>query len=52
MKENQVDRASAMNGGIRKAYGILVGEPYQNRTLGRYGSTWEDNIKIDLREIE
>jgi hypothetical protein len=30
----------------RNAYGILVGKP-----LGRPGHRWEDNIKMDLREI-
>jgi hypothetical protein len=30
---------------------ILVGRPEGRRPLGRPGSRWEDNIKMDLREI-
>jgi hypothetical protein len=29
-----------------------VGKPDGKRTLGRPGRRWDDNIKIDLREIE
>jgi hypothetical protein len=35
----------------RNAYRILVGKPERKRPLGRPRSRWEDNIKIDLREI-
>jgi hypothetical protein len=35
----------------RTAYRILVGKPEGKRLLGRHGCSWEDNIKIDLREI-
>jgi hypothetical protein len=34
-------------GAIRGAYGILVGKPE-----GKSRRRWEDNIKIDLREVE
>jgi hypothetical protein len=30
---------------------VLVGRPEGTRPLGRPGRRWEDNIKIDLREI-
>jgi hypothetical protein len=30
---------------------ILVGKPEGKRSLGRHGRTWEDNIRMDLREI-
>jgi hypothetical protein len=30
---------------------ILVGKPEGKRPLGRPRRRWEDNIKIDLREI-
>jgi hypothetical protein len=33
-------------------YRILVGEPEGKKPLGRPKRRWEDNIKIDLREIE
>jgi hypothetical protein len=29
---------------------ILVGKPKGRRANGRFRLTWEDNIKIDLRE--
>jgi hypothetical protein len=36
---------------VMGAYNILVGMPEGRRSLGRPGRRWEDNIKIDLREI-
>jgi hypothetical protein len=33
------------------AYRILVGKPEGKRPLGRPRYKWEDNIKINLREI-
>jgi hypothetical protein len=30
----------------------LVGKPEGKRPLGRPWHTWEDNIRIDLREVE
>jgi hypothetical protein len=33
------------------AYRISVGEPERTRQLGRPRHRWEDNIKMDLREI-
>jgi hypothetical protein len=35
----------------RGAYRVLVGRPEGKRPLGRPGRRWEDNIKLDLREI-
>jgi hypothetical protein len=35
----------------RNAYRILVGKPEGKRPLGKRRRSWEDNIKIDLREI-
>ena len=35
----------------RNAYRILVGKPEGKRPLGRPRHIWEDNIKIDLREV-
>jgi hypothetical protein len=32
-------------------YRVLVGKPEGKRTLGRPKSRWDDNIKIDVREI-
>jgi hypothetical protein len=36
---------------IRNAYNILVGKPKRKRPLGRPSCRWEDNIRMDLREI-
>jgi hypothetical protein len=36
---------------VRGAYNILFGRPEGRRTLGRSRGRWEDNIKMDLREI-
>jgi hypothetical protein len=35
----------------RGVYRVLVGRPEGKRPLGRPRRRWEDNIKIDLREI-
>jgi hypothetical protein len=35
----------------RNAYWVLVGKPEGRRPLGRTRRRWEDNIKIDLREV-
>jgi hypothetical protein len=35
----------------RDVYRVLVGRPEGKRPLGRSGHRWEDNIKMDLREI-
>jgi hypothetical protein len=35
----------------RSAYRVLVGKPEGRRPLGRPRRTWEDNIKMDLREV-
>jgi hypothetical protein len=35
----------------RGVYRILVGRPEGKRPLGRPRHRWEDNIKMDLREI-
>jgi hypothetical protein len=37
--------------GGRDVYGVLVGDPEEKRPLGRPRSRWEDNIKMDLREM-
>jgi hypothetical protein len=36
----------------RSVYRVLVGRPEGKRPLGRPRHRWEDNIKMDLREIE
>ena len=36
----------------RNAYRILVGKLEEKRPLGRPNRRWEDNIKMDLREVD
>jgi hypothetical protein len=36
---------------MKCAYNILVGKPEGKRTLGRPRRRWEDNMRMDLREI-
>jgi hypothetical protein len=36
----------------RGAYRVLVGKPEGRRPLGRPRLRWEDNIRMDLREVE
>jgi hypothetical protein len=36
----------------RGVYRLSVGRPEGSRLLGRPKHSWDDNIKIDLREIE
>jgi hypothetical protein len=43
--------ACGAQGDVRGAYNILVGRPEGRRPLGRPRCRWEDNIKMDLREI-
>jgi hypothetical protein len=35
----------------RGVYMVLVGRPEGKRSLGRLRCRWEDNIKMDLREV-
>jgi hypothetical protein len=41
----------ARMGEVRGTYNILVGRPEGRRPLERPSRRWEDNIKMDLREI-
>ncbi|KAJ4448615.1 hypothetical protein ANN_00005 [Periplaneta americana] len=41
----------ARMGESRNAYRVLVGRPEGKRPLGRPRPRWEDNIKMDLREV-
>jgi hypothetical protein len=43
--------ACSTNGEKRNTYRILVGKPEGKRPLGRPRHRWEDNIKLDLRDI-
>ncbi|KAJ4450707.1 hypothetical protein ANN_02136 [Periplaneta americana] len=41
----------ARMGEFRNAYRVLVGRPERKSPLGRPRRRWEDNIKMDLREV-
>jgi hypothetical protein len=38
-------------GEMKYAYSSLIGNPEWKRPLGRPRRRWEDNIRIDLREV-
>jgi hypothetical protein len=38
-------------GEVRGVYRVMVGRPEGKRPVGRPRHRWEDNIKIDLRDI-
>jgi hypothetical protein len=41
----------ALMGEERKVYKVLAGKPEGKRPLGRRRRRWEDEIRMDLREI-
>ena len=43
--------ACGVYGGGRGVHRVLVGKPEGKRPLGRPRRRWEDNIKMDLREV-
>jgi hypothetical protein len=51
IKEGEMGGTCNTHGDVRNAYKILVGEPEEKRLLGRPRRRWEDDIKMDLREI-
>ena len=46
-------RTRSTYGAVQKCitYRVLVGKPEGKRPLGRPWRRWEDNIKVDLREV-
>jgi hypothetical protein len=49
--EREMGRACSTHGAKRNSYRILVRKPEGKIPLGRLRSRWEDNIKMNLREI-
>jgi hypothetical protein len=47
--ENEKGRTCSMHG--RGEYIVLVGRPEGKRPLGRPSHRWEDEIRMDIREI-
>jgi hypothetical protein len=41
----------SFHGEMRNAHKVLVGKPEEKRTLRISRRWWEDNIKVELREI-
>jgi hypothetical protein len=48
---DEVGGTCGTHGEGRSVYRVFVGSPKVKRSLGRPRSGWEDNIKMDLREI-
>jgi hypothetical protein len=51
VKEGEMGGACSTNGEKRNAYRILVGMPEGKRPPGRHRLRWEDNIRMNFREI-
>ena len=51
IEKNEIGEACSTYGERRGVYGVLVGKPERRRILGRPKRRWENNIKIDLREV-
>jgi hypothetical protein len=46
------ERHIARMGDMRNVYKIVVGKPEGKIPLGRPNRTWDDNVRIDFREVE
>jgi hypothetical protein len=51
VKEDEMDGVCSTHGEKRNAYRILVGKPERKRPLGKPRHRWEDNIRMNVREI-
>jgi hypothetical protein len=51
VKKTEMAGHVAHMGERRGAYRVLVGKPEGRKPLGRPSRRWEDNIKMDLREV-
>jgi hypothetical protein len=52
VKDDEMGRACGTHGGEKSnAYRILAANPERKRPLGRSRRRWEDNIRMDPREI-
>jgi hypothetical protein len=52
VKRDETGMACITHWKKRNACRILVGKSEGNRLLGRTKSSWENNIKMDFREID
>ena len=46
-----VGHVARMGGGVRGVYRGLVGKPEGRTPVGRPSRRWEDNIRMDIREV-
>ena len=46
-----MDNACSQNGRWKECFKILAGKPTRKRLLGKPRSRWEENIRMDLKEI-
>jgi hypothetical protein len=51
IEKNEMGGACGAYGGWGGVHRVLVGRPEGKRSLGRPRLRWEDNIKMDLREV-
>jgi hypothetical protein len=51
IKKNERGGACRVDGEERGVYRFLVGKPEGKRPLGRPRHRWEDNIRMDLKEV-
>jgi hypothetical protein len=51
VKKTEMGKTCGTYGEMRGAYRALVGKPEGRTPLGRPRHRWEDNIKMDLREV-
>jgi hypothetical protein len=49
--EDEMGGACSKHGAMRNAYKIFGRKPEGKKTLGRYRRRWDDNIKMDLKEV-
>jgi hypothetical protein len=52
IKKNEMGRARGKYGWQRGAYRGLLGRPKGRRPLAGPRQRWEDNIKMDFKEVE
>jgi hypothetical protein len=51
IKKTEIGRSVVRMGERRDAYRALLGKPERRRPLGRPRRSWENDIKVDLREV-
>jgi hypothetical protein len=51
VEEDEMGKACSTHGAKRNAYSVLVGKPEGKGPLGRPRYRWEDNIKMNPREM-